>query len=305
MPFTKWSLALIVVAGCVGDSSTVDGGTDATADQAIEAGPSCDPTKPFGAPVALSELASVVFDRGAAYLSSDELSLYFAASVGDAGNSSLMFSQRPSKADPFGPPALLTLTGNDSAHINTHPTVTPDQLTLLFQSNIDEPQFDIFAATRASVTTPFASPQIVTSLSLAANYDTHPYFTSDGSELWFASNRSSTSFDLWHASYTNGTFGTPAAETELDTPLGDEEHPVLSADKLTIYFGVDAAGDGGTKDWDIVAAKRTSAAVAFGAPLPVAELNSAQSDYPAWISPDSCRFYLTRNGALLRATRPQ
>jgi hypothetical protein len=45
----------------------------------------------------------------------------------------------------------------------------------------------------------------------------------------------------------------------------------------------------------IQSATRATTSDNFGALTPSHELDSAEGEYPTWLSPDQCRLYLTRN----------
>jgi hypothetical protein len=75
---------------------------------------------------------------------------------------------------------------------------------------------------------------------------------------------------------------------------------VASADGRWLYFASSRAGGGAKGELDIWVAHRVDLASPFGAPVNVAELNTASADRPSWISSDGCRMYLTstREGGL-------
>jgi Tol biopolymer transport system component len=80
--------------------------------------------------------------------------------------------------------------------------------------------------------------------------------------------------------------------TALSTDVEDQV-PMLSADKLTVYLSSNRPG--GKGGFDIWTAHRSTTADGFPAPTPVSELNSSAADYVGWLSPDNCRIYFSSN----------
>lgn len=113
------------------------------------------------------------------------LGVYFGNT--SSGSTDLYFSQRTTLGVPFGSPAPLTainVPGDDA-----DPALSPDELVLVFTSQRLSPQRDIFIATRPTITGTFSTPVLLGTISSSSD-DHDPMFSSDGCELWFASNRS-------------------------------------------------------------------------------------------------------------------
>jgi hypothetical protein len=91
-------------------------------------------------------------------------------------------------------------------------------------------------------------------------------------------------------------FGAPSAVAEINTAGLADEHPVVSADGLTIFFS--STRPGGLGNIDVWTAARASSGDPFGTPMDVGAVSSSSKDIPDWISPDGCRLYLhsDRNG---------
>jgi hypothetical protein len=123
----------------------------------------------------------------------------------------------------------------------------------------------------------------------------YPFSASDG-ELWFAFRvaGSATALHLRRAPKMSIGFGAPVPVAELDGAT-DDGWPVLSDDKLTIYFSSTRSGTGTQGKADIWAAHRTSATGTFNAPTDVVELNGPATDQAGWLSLDDCRLYLSSN----------
>src|SRR5689334_16001578 len=107
----------VTVGGCINDPVGSDAGVDAppqdspstadnfTTDAGGDAGSGrCDPTKPFAAPTAVTELNST-HDDSAPHLSWDELTVYFGRRpASDTDPFKVYYARRASTSDPFGAP---------------------------------------------------------------------------------------------------------------------------------------------------------------------------------------------------------
>jgi catechol 2,3-dioxygenase-like lactoylglutathione lyase family enzyme len=85
----------------------------------------------------------------------------------------------------------------DSAAADGYPTLTPDGLTVVFETSRDG-NADVYEATRASLQSPFSAPSPVSVVNLAGAEDGDPFITADGRELFLVSNRGA-SADLYVA----------------------------------------------------------------------------------------------------------
>ena len=90
-----------------------------------------------------------------------------------------------------------------------------------------------------------------------------------------------------------GPFGAPVPIVELDTALYGEDDPSLTADLLEIYFGSERPGGMGMED--IWMASRAAPGDPWGAALPLATLNSPQTDQTMKVAPDGLSIYLASN----------
>ncbi len=118
--------------------------------------------------------------------------------------------------------------------------IYPNQLTVIFDS--DRPgglgKRDLYLATRASPLVAFSAPGNITALNSSGD-DKEAYLTGDGTQIFFGSTRAGGTVvndpgDIWEASATGSSFGTPTNVSEINTPFW-EAFPVLSSDGLTIY----------------------------------------------------------------------
>ena len=126
-----------------------------------------------------------------------------------------------------------------------------------------------------------------------------PFFLTDGSELWFSSNRNTANdYDIYVASKVGQSFSNPLPQPELNT-VSIDEAPVLSEDGLTIYWASDRADGNAKGGYDIWTAKRSTKEQQFSGIKTVAELNTPEGEVPTWLSKDGCRLYFEgyRSGA--------
>lgn len=259
---------------------------------ARDAMPVCDPDGAFDPPVLMPGFGTSVAEA-AAHLSTDELTMYFAATyAGGLGAFDLYTAKRSRIEDPFGIPASLTALNTAAA--DADPSVSADELTVVFYSNrIANEGNHIYVATRSSPLAAFGAPAPLAGVAAPTVTDTDftAFLSADGQELWFASNRGG-NFDLWRAPRTGAGFASPEAVAALNT-ADLEIIPVLSADRLTVYFSTSRGA--ATQNQDIWIAHRATVTGEFSAPHPVEGVNTTGNDHPSWLSPDNCRLYLTSN----------
>jgi WD40-like Beta Propeller Repeat len=263
---------------------------------------SCDPTMPFEAPAALTGTVNSAAFEVAPSLTNDELTMVFQRTVG-AENGSVLMATRTSIDQPFGDPIELAALAQGLDGLQ-QPTMTKDGL-LLFFVGIGGSDSNIFTASRAATNVAFGNRRAFVEVNSRAS-ESFPGVTPDGAELWLSVQPDvGVPRHLFRSVRDNlGNYGPAAAVTELASSRS-EAGVAFSADGLTIYFGSER--DGGKGDSDIWTARRATMSSSFGAATPIAELNSANGDYPGWISPDNCRLYFGSdrlgNGDLFVATR--
>jgi Tol biopolymer transport system component len=283
--------------GAGGSGGGTDSGSaaDAPADSGTPA--ACNPMSAFGAPVVVPGLSSTTRDDGLS-LSPDTLTAYFSSFRGTSGVVDNIYTASRAAADQtFGSIALITSVMGASG-VDFAPRISPDGLRLYFASTRAGTNAHIFLAARTSLLTDFAPASQVAMVNSTAD-DRDEHVTADEKTIVFASTRTPTSgaLDLWIAERPGtGSFGAPTRIAELAT-ASNEFLPVLSDDKLTLYFGSDrtiAPAKGGNDIW---VARRSTPTGTFGAAQNVAELNSAMDDYPEWLSPDGCTLYIASGPA--------
>jgi hypothetical protein len=242
----------------------------------------CDPTKPFGTPVLLLDPGQ----RSATpRLSSDELTLYFTA---DGASTDLFRATRASRSAAFGAPAPMTAQSSPSN--DNDPAVSADHLTLFFHSGRSGNN-ELYMASRASTSIDFGAPALVPDVNDPTVGDAHAYYRSaGGGELFFTSLRGSATYRIHSAKKKGEGFETPAVVPGLFGAWNDWQ-PMVTEDGLTMLFA--STRPEGQGLYDLWMAARASDGAAWGAPVPLTELNSAASEFAGWMSADRCRVYFS------------
>jgi len=273
--------AVFVLAACSSSSSTPK--PDAPAP------PRCDPTAAFGTPAPVAGLDSAG-DELAARLSPDELVVVFAYASTPGGKLDVYTATRASTTASFGTPAPIGAT--NSIYDDSFPTLSPDQLLLVFDSDRGASGLShVYASARASATATFGPP--IEAIALADGED-HPLLAND-TTLYFASatRPGAGMHDLWRAVVDDsGATGTPMAVpgAAIDT-ADDEDDPVVTPDELALVFVRTTATSS-----DVLVATRPATDVDFGQPTLITGLAPAGSPVvPTWISPDQCDLYFSSN----------
>lgn len=306
---------LAVVIACGGIGCGGDGGTDVpgdgstTGDGSNPGGDgggtvSCNPAKPFDAPVAVTELNSLLDDQTPT-LTADQLTVLFASNrAGGAGGLDLYISTRPSRGNVWSTPAPLG--GVNTAANQSRPMLTADGLTLYAETTTGS-DWNLSKATRATPQASFGPLQAEPVIN-GNTFDMSPSVLPDGSTIFFVSDRNGSN-DLYRATRTGTTWSAPAIVPGANVNSSDwsESYPLISADALTLYFASDRPGGLGLLD--IYVAKRATPTSAFDDPVLVTELNTAVNDLPSWLSSDGCELWLSRlvpssGQELLVARRP-
>jgi len=117
-------------------------------------------------------------------LTADELIIFFGSYniPGGQGNDDIWMATRPDRYSPFG--AVTNLTELNTASTDFAPFVSPDGLTLYFSSNRNG-QYQLFRATRQSLTEPFGNIEHLSIFDTPGGWSVHPNLSGDGSTLYF------------------------------------------------------------------------------------------------------------------------
>jgi len=152
----------------------------------------------WGIPENLGPLLNSSRRDGAPRLSPDELELFFYSEnrAGGYGHFDIWVSGRATKDDPWGEPVNLGPSVNSSA-CDTYPFVSSDGLLLFFCEEIGAPvrpggfgQGDMWLTRRASISDPWGTPDNLGPIVNSSAYDGAPQVSSNGSMLYFCSQRS-------------------------------------------------------------------------------------------------------------------
>ena len=255
------------------------GGGSKNPDAAIDAGPRCTATAPFGAPMPIASLNSDLDDQGAR-LTPDELTVVFARSRSN-GTSDLYLATRAAVTDPFGTPSLLGTV--NSVNSEQWPTLSPNALLMLFDSNRGTNMFHVYLTKRSDTASPFGPPMASVAL---ADGDAEPFLANAGALYFSSSTRTGLGGgDIWRVDIdSTGATGTPAAVIGDVNGSGDERAPAVTADERVMAF---------SRGSDVYLASRSSPSDGFGTASPVDGLaDPAVREAPTWISPDGCHLYV-------------
>jgi serine/threonine protein kinase/formylglycine-generating enzyme required for sulfatase activity len=230
---------------------------------------------PFGPPVNAGSAINLgdSFDCHPA-LSVDRLTLLFASDfeAKKGKELKLWMSTRPSTNDPFPRAVLLPEALNEPGTLAGEPSLTEDQLTLVFQSNRPggSGDMDLWQATRTDRTEPFGS---VTNLGPSINStgrEDGAWISPDGLGLIFSSERPGTrGLDLFVSTRPdrNSAFEEPIP---LGAAINGPDHelsPCLSHDGTTLLFQSDRpGGQGKAKIWMSRRVRKSAAAARLADP---------------------------------------
>lgn len=261
--------------------------TDAPDDLADALPPPCDLDADFTEPQEVGGFEAFAQGHAGGGMSADELTVVLAG-YGEDGGWDAYIATRSSRDQPFGDVRELAAS---TPYLEYWPQLTPDGLELYFHADVPgrSPPSDVFVATRTSTSLEFGPSEPVLALA-----------QSTVGEL--------SVFPLEHAIYLNvqavpgqalstyraaRTVGGVAAPTPVEgIPVG-AENPVVSADERTILF----ARRDGSEPYEIWIATRSSPAVAFDPPRPVAGVNTGLDEWPTYLTADGCRLYFQRRVA--------
>jgi hypothetical protein len=281
--------------------AALDAGGDA---DPIDAGPRCDPSKPFDPPV-LEPGINSGDDEANAWLTPDELTMYLVKGVvGTSSSYDIHRGTRMDRSQPFT--GFTPVTEVNSAENEDAMNLTPNGLEAFFASRRPSgTASDIYTARRNVTAEGFSGVTMIFEIDhMLDNLD--PYFA--GGALYFTSGRNGTDLDVYVSRRTGTAFGPAEPVRAVNGPGGDVQ-PVLTQDERFIYFSSDRQGGTG---FDIYEASRASPSVDFGPPVRLLGVNSVAVDVASWISEDRCVLYLSSDrgeGAggrdIWRATRPK
>jgi hypothetical protein len=147
------------------------------------------------------------------------------------------------------------------------------------------------------------SPRLLANVNTTFN-ERNAYVTDDGNALYFSSNRSGVSADLYRATRNGAEFGDAAPVAELNTTTSAELRISITSDGLTAYLSTDRPGPvpPGVNIW---MATRMDAGDLFGA-LTTSGLemvNTSGNEFEPVISRDALRLYVNSQNDIKVASR--
>lgn len=318
---------LCVITHCGGLANS-DGGTDASSEASDAAVALCT-TGAFGAVTPIAELNTSADERGLRFTPDEILAVFSRAPKSDASGwkpLDLYRTTRPARSAGLSSPERIMFLAYDTMQLPAvYPSVTGDALSLFFESYcVTEHDPAVYSplclAQRDSGATDFAGmkPMLVDietqqrmgpfggGTAIGDGFVTRDagayYFvsqvTADGGLYARTADPDATPlgqsvfviYPAHPAEPPPNAFGTPPLRVATDATL-IIDNPVLTEDELTMFVSTTTAND---PIAHVQFATRTSPTDAFGPLTPLHELDSAEGEYPSWISPDRCRLYLTR-----------
>ena len=118
-------------------------------------------------------------------LSRDGLRLYYA--TGALAMHQISISTRMNRSSAFSAPSLvMTLI---PAAITADVTLSPDELVIVYSATITTEPFDLYFATRASISDPFGPSMPLASINNPTTLEGDAAFSPDGCELFFSTTR--------------------------------------------------------------------------------------------------------------------
>lgn len=265
-------LADVDIPDAASDGDATDGG--------------CDPTKAFAAPTLVPGVNTVAGEFGAA-LTQDELELFI--SRRDAQDRQVLHrATRPSVDSPFSIPEPVVELADAGLVPVWGVTISADALELFFSAG--PPPRRLYRATRATPTSPFTQPELVTFPGWSSLGEESPSIGPEN-QLFFSATFGG-HFDLYGARRDDaGGFKTPLPFGSLNT-LGDEQWPLGLGTNLSFLYA-----SGGPGASVIRESRRASPLEPFTPGTVLAFPNANAISYPVAASADGCRLYVVMENA--------
>lgn len=156
-------------------------------------------SEPWGQPENLGPPVNTWSNEGCPFIWGDGCTLLFSSDrAGGSGNWDLWMTTRETKSDEWDTP--VPLANVNSWDYDFFPTMSPDGLLLFFVRGTSNA--DMWMASRKSTDEPFGFPvKVPAPINYPGYIDSTPSFSTDGSTLYFCSNRpgGSGDYDMWQA----------------------------------------------------------------------------------------------------------
>src|SRR5262249_26551855 len=184
------------------------------------------------------------------WLSPDRRRVYFGSTRASGGTRSEIFlAKRSDPASVFDPPVALAELSLPTSNAAA-PSLTPDEKTIVFESNRSGGAGgdDVWIAARGTTTDPFSAPQPLSGIN-SSSRDGNPELSTDGLSLYFESDRPGGlgGTDIWFAARdTPAAPFSGAVNFAAINSRGADGHPAVSGDTQTVYFSSDRPGGAAT-----------------------------------------------------------
>jgi Tol biopolymer transport system component len=246
-------------------------------------------TVTLGAPARLTELGSTAMDRDP-FVSPDELAIYFSTYRNGTQNGDVFAATRASISAAFDPPARRDDISSPSG--DSRFSMTSDGMLGIVASDRagTEGNSDVWIATRMDASAPFGTfgKTEIDNIN-TVNTELDPELSADGLQIYLAIG-SPQRIAVSVRPSTSSSFGSAQQIDPLFSDMGDAD-PSVSPDELVIVFASRRTTGGGDGNGDVWYARRPTRAAAFGAPVRVPAVNSANGDGDPALSADGCRLY--------------
>jgi len=280
-------VAVVVFAACgsvENKTSDARGPDDAGSDTANAR---CDPSKPFGTPTLVANI-NTSNDETRFSTTRDERTGFVGYVVQSSSSATLLSTQRDMIGGEFGVPTAATTSAiNTTAGDEYGPSPVADGLIVYFhrQTSTD---IGIYAASRDTAGDNFSAGSAVNVDGSQLLSALTPTISADGQTLYWLDYQDF----LLHAA-TRGSTPTIFTGNKIVSSIPIGSNVVLTADELTLYYS-----DGNSTD--VLQTTRAAKSAMFDTGVPVANVNSPQSDSPAHLTYDGCVLYFvsTRPGGV-------
>lgn len=202
-------------------------------------------SEPFSGMAPINELHNGTH-AGGPYVTADNLHLYYQEYLAN-GEQVIRMAARPDVNQQW----TLAETFTDIHSLgygDWQPTLTADELTMVWGSNRGSGECTLWMATRASIDAPFSTPAHLSELA-GGSEEAGPSISADGLTLYYhtvAADGYAGDIYMGTRPDLNSAFGNFQPLTGVNSTVFNEQHPWVSADGTEIYFTRRCA-DGGNE----------------------------------------------------------
>lgn len=257
------------------------------ADAVITLGDSAPPRFRFRTPERVTELSDAAKTDNPS-LTADLNEIFFTSERGGTG-AEIWTARRADADGAFDAPQVLR--GLGSPGLETSPVVSRDGLRLWFASDRagGMGDLDVWVVARGTREAAWSTPEPVPALNSNLKEIPRPLGFHDG-VMPLASDRALRNYyQIYFAKFSqaSGKFGTPEIVRELAKPDESRIDGFLTDDGLTLFFVAGPAFGAA----DLFVTSRRTTDDAFGEPVALEDLNTADDERDPWLSPDRTQLY--------------